>query len=351
MAPKFKGNSDDWLDDQSSRRSGKGTVISKKKKADALDSSEANATVAEVFPRQCRVRLDETGEEILCGYRRASVLGHAAGHAEEGERDRSPVAVGDRVQIERSSPDSGTVKGICARRNLLARPAPGRDRTQKKVRQVIAANVDVLVIVASVGEPEFSPGLVDRFLIAAESAGIHPVICVSKLDLLNGSERPWEMYADLGYEVFPCCAKKGQGTVQLQERLEGLTAVFCGHSGVGKTSLLRVLLGTELGKVGAVSEATGKGRHTTSSAVLLEQKKFSAKTAWIDTPGVREFGLMNLEPETLPEFFPEFKELVCSTQGCLHYDQPGAEPGCLAHSLPRYPSYCRILESLLAGEN
>jgi len=351
MTPKFRGGSDDWLDDESSRRGGKGTGVRKKQKADALDPLQANATVAEVYPRQCRVRLDKSGEEILCGYRRAAVLGHAAGHAEEGERDRSPVAVGDRVQVERSSPDAGTINGVCERRNLLARPAPGRDRSEKKVRQVIAANTDVLVIVASVAEPEFSPGLVDRFIIAAESAGIHPVICVSKLDLVPGQEQPWKIYSELGYEVFLCCAKRNEGIAELRLRLNGLGAVFCGHSGVGKTSLLRALLGIEIGRVAEISEATGKGRHTTTSAVLLNTMRSSEsllpQTAWIDSPGIREFGLLHVLPESLAGFFPEFATLVCPTDGCLHTE----EPGCLARAFPRYSSYFRIMQSLLAGES
>ena len=119
--------------------------------------------------------------------------------------------------------------------------------------------------------------------------------------------------------------------------------VFCGHSGVGKTSLLNRLLGASNRKVGDVSEFTGKGKHTTTSAVLLEG---SEEGKWIDTPGVRAFGLVGLVPEELKNYFPEFSDLPCSEHGCSHI----GEPDCQAATTPRYANYRRIFESLQAGE-
>jgi ribosome biogenesis GTPase / thiamine phosphate phosphatase len=124
----------------------------------------------------------------------------------------------------------------------------------------------------------------------------------------------------------------------LQERIAGKLSVFCGHSGVGKTSLLRVLLGREIGRIGELSQATGKGRHTTTGAVLLEGPGCRV----IDTPGIREFGVVGIEPEELRHYFPEFRELGCAVTDCLHED----EPGCVAQELPRYSSYRRVLTSL-----
>jgi len=344
MAPKFRGDGDDWLDDdsnQSKRRA-------KPKKAQearsvALPPEEATATVSEVFPNLCKVRMDDDGSEILCSYRRANVISKS----KMDWRERSPVAVGDRVRAIKSSPDSGVVDGICARKNSLSRPAPGREG--KTFLHVIAANVDGLVIVAAAHEPEFSPGLVDRYLVAAEAAGIETRICVTKTDLLKPSDskpwpKPWDVYREIGYPVHEVSVRSAGGIAELKEHLLGRTIVFCGHSGVGKTSLLRVLLASDVGKVGQVSEATGKGRHTTTGAVLLGGP---GSSRWIDTPGVREFGLVDVTPETLASWFKEFRDLRCTKEGCHHIDQAG----CDAVGLPRYASYRRIWLSLTEGEH
>jgi ribosome biogenesis GTPase len=117
--------------------------------------------------------------------------------------------------------------------------------------------------------------------------------------------------------------------------------VFCGHSGVGKSSLLTALLGHELRKAGEVSSVTGKGKHTTSSALLIPHEG----SEWIDTPGVREFGLIGINPGDLRNYYVEFLNVACSERGCLHRE----EEDCEARSLPRYLSYRRILESLIEG--
>lgn len=345
MAPKFRGGSDDWLDDEDSRSS----QSLKRKPATGdralpLPPEQANATVSEVFPNQCRVRMDEDTSELLCGYRRATVFRH-----DDDARERSPVAVGDRVRVARTSPGDGVVEGLCRRTSFLSRPAPGRDRNPAgRMQHVIAANVEELVIVASAGEPEFNPGLVDRYLTAAAAAGIHPILCLNKIDreAAGGGElgsRPTHLYRNLGYETVEVSAKALQGTAELRLRLLGRSVVFCGQSGVGKTSLLRALLGEQVGRVGEVSVATGKGRHTTTGAILL---RGPGDSRWIDTPGIREFGLSRIEATRLAGYFPELRELRCRIESCLHRD----EGGCLARDLPRYASYRRILESLLAGE-
>jgi ribosome biogenesis GTPase len=262
------------------------------------------------------------------------------GQADVEIRERTPVAVGDRVEASRVSPDSGVVEGVCERKNRLMRPAPGRDAQQ----HVLAANVDVVAIVVALRNPEFSPGLIDRFLVGAQAAGAHPILCVTKMDLLEaGAARPWAVYADLGFEVHEISSRTHAGIDALRKVFIDKSVVFCGRSGAGKTSLLRDLLGADIGRVGEVSESTGKGKHTTTSAVLLGGP---GRSQWIDTPGVREFGLADVEAEQLKEFFPELRSLGCEQSGCEH----GGEPGCKAAGLPRYASYLRILESLKNGE-
>ena len=208
----------------------------------------------------------------------------------------------------------------------------------------MAANVDQVVIVTSAGEPTFSSGMVDRYLIAAEFAGIEPLLCLNKIDLLGSSPNPTKLYRDIGYRIFETSSKKKLGTEELSKAILGKTVVFCGQSGVGKTSLLRLLLLSDIGKVGEMSLSTGKGKHTTTAAVLFTGP---ASSHWADTPGVREFGLREIAPEKLKDLFPEMRALKCAVESCLHEE----EEGCVARELPRYASYRRIVTSLRSGEN
>ncbi len=347
--------SDAWMDDQESARfharshhRKTAASTSRSKGATPLAPEDANATVIEVFPQLCRVRLDEDGTERLCSYRRAQVYEHGLGG--EGTRERSPVAVGDRVKASASNPQSGVVEGVALRQNQLVRPAPGRERSENSGVQpvhVVAANIDDLVIVASTLNPDFSPGLIDRFLVAAQMGGIRPVLCVSKIDLLpDATTKPWEIYRSLGIPIFEISSKSGTGVGVLRTALTGRKVVFCGHSGVGKTSLLRQLTESEIGRVGEVSEVTGKGRHTTTSAVLLHGP---GNSLWIDTPGMRAFGLLGVKPETLQQYFPELEAAPCAEKPCSHGPETES-PGCAARGLPRYESFSRIRQSLLDGE-
>ena len=342
MAPKYRGGDDEFLDDQkyTNRKSHK--PKRPPNKAETLATEEANATVAEVFPNQCKIRWDSDHVEMLAVYRRSTVLKRG-----ETVRERAPVAVGDRVKAERVG-DTAIIAGVCERKNRLLRPAPDRKET---VVHVIVANIDRLAIVASAINPDFSPGLVDRILVAASAQGIEPVLVVNKIDLWReqgaGRAEPWQIYRDLGYPVHELSAKAGTGTEALSRELEGRSVAFCGHSGVGKTSLLSRLIGTSVGAEGEVSAFTGKGRHTTTSAVLLRGP--GQGTLWIDTPGVREFGLADVKHEELKMHFPELADprtLGCASEACSHRE----EEGCRARELPRYGSYRRILESLLSGE-
>jgi len=295
--------------------------------------SEANATVTEVFPKLCRVRMDDDGRILLCPYRRAQVYNREASEVEIQER--TPVAVGDRVVAKSFGSRDGVVEAVASRQNQLMRLSPGREGLQV---HVLASNVDLLVIVAAARNPDFSPGLIDRFLVGAQIAGIETVICVNKMDLREGDEAPWAIYEKIGVTVIPTSAKGEPGLGAIRDKVHGKLAVFCGHSGVGKTSILRGLLGREVGRIGEISESTGKGKHTTTGAVFLE----GADLRVIDTPGIREFGLVGIEVEELRLYFPDFKDVGCPSNECLHED----EEGCRARELPRYSSYRRILTSL-----
>ncbi len=342
MTPKFRGDDNDWLDDENERGGGKGQVGAgaKKRTIEArnleLPWEEANATISEVYPKLCQVRFDEGGERILCAYRRAAVVSKGT----EGLRERSPVAVGDRVRAHKTSPDAGVIDGVCARKSFFMRPAPGKEVGEAKIVHVLAANVEVLLLVASAHRPDFPPGLVDRYSIAAQRGGVELWLGVSKCDLVEeGEERPWKLYRDLGFPVFELNSKSGGGVDPLRKALTGRSVLFSGQSGVGKTSLLSALLGHSAGRVGEVNAFTGKGKHTTTSSILIEGPENSR---WFDTPGVREIGLVGIEAADVREFFAEFVKLPCHNRGCRH----GVEAECDARGMPRHESYLRIVESL-----
>ena len=283
--------------------------------------------VSEVFPRFCNVILDTESDKsdpkkLLCTYRRAQILVRDPEWLE-----RSPVAPGDIVQVQVLGSKDGVIEELLPRRNAIQRKAPGKEG---KVLHTIATNIDFVVVVTSLHDPDFSPGLVDRFLIAAQKAQIIPLIVINKTDLKKTAEdRPWKLYEDLGFQCFPISTHKNEGIGRLEAVLSGKTAVFCGHSGVGKTSLLRTLFGEVFGKIGDVNKVTRKGKHTTTVSTLLQAKN---RTRFIDTPGIIEFGLFKIDPKELIEFFPEIHEL-----------QLKREP---FQGLPRYDSYMRIKAAL-----
>jgi ribosome biogenesis GTPase len=344
MSPKFSGGSDAWLDDEgrhSAPQPGRRKKKAAHEKTVEFPLDQANATVIEVYPNQCRVILDGSVKTLLCPYRRNGV------RKQIDIRERTFVAVGDRVVISETGKDagqeSGIVEGVCHRSNMLCRPAPGRD--EGGLRHVIGANMDRVVIVVSATNPEFSPGLVDRFLVAIQSAGIDPVLCITKIDLVESSyESPWSVYSRIGFAVFEVSNKTGFGVDALREKIEGQKVLFCGQSGVGKTSLLRMLLGVEIGKVSDVSLVTGKGKHTTTSTVLLNGPKGAQ---WLDSPGMSEFGLVDVKPEELASYYPEFIGLDCYQIGCHHV----GEEACKAENHQRHTGYVRIFQSLKAGRH
>ncbi|MBI3549677.1 MAG: ribosome small subunit-dependent GTPase A [Elusimicrobia bacterium] len=243
-------------------------------RAIVLGPDEGNATVVELFPNQSAVRLDGQADAVLCGYRMATLASRGPG------RERSPVCVGDRVKVE-----AGVVVHRCERRNSLVRTAPN---ARNPILHVIVANIELLVVVAAARDPEFSPGIVDRFMGAARAQSIPVALCVNKADLLApGAARPWNSYASTGVTVLECSARIGDGVQALEALVRGKTVAFCGNSGVGKTSLLRRLLRDDTaGRVGAVNARSGMGRHTTTGAVLIPGP---AGSTWIDTPGIMNF--------------------------------------------------------------
>ncbi|MDA8018670.1 MAG: ribosome small subunit-dependent GTPase A [Thermoanaerobaculia bacterium] len=276
---------------------------------------------------------------------------------------QSSIAVGDRVlwapvatahDASDSSSDDLRVVEVLPRRTFLGRPDPLNPRLQR----VVAANVDIVVQVASVVRPPLRPALVDRYLIAIQQGHAEPVLCVNKADLLDDSDDPETSrakaelqladYRALDLPLVWTSVKSGTGLDELRGLLEGKTAAFVGHSGVGKSSLINALAPEVDAATGAVSQSYGTGRHTTTRSDLYDLGDFRL----IDTPGIREMGLWNLDPIALRDYFPEFEDAArsCRFRDCSHLHEPdcvvrrGVEDGDISRR--RYETYLRILESL-----
>jgi ribosome biogenesis GTPase len=263
-------------------------------------------------------------------------------------RQKSALAVGDRVRV---SDESGIwrLQSILPRRTVLARPDP----LQKHVQRLIAANVDVVVHVVSVKAPPLRPRLIDRYLIAIQRGGAQPVICVNKIDLLDAEDRELELerlepYRDLGVPVIACSVESGEGLDLLRNELTGKMAALVGHSGVGKSSILNAL-DTRLRLATNTLHKRGTGRHTTTASTLYD---FGGGTYVIDTPGIREFGLWDLDREALRDYFPEFGEAaeLCRFTNCTHVHEPDCEVKDRVEreelNEARYETYVRLWEDL-----
>jgi ribosome biogenesis GTPase / thiamine phosphate phosphatase len=226
--------------------------------------------------------------------------------------ERNIVAAGDRVWIRPSLGDEGFIERVEPRHGPLTRASRGREH-------VLVANVDQVVIVMALVEPDLKPHLIDRYLVSAEQGGIAPLICLNKADLVDHAAcQPLiGLYSQLGIPTLLTSAATGLGVERLRQWLVGRETVFAGQSGVGKSSLLNAIQ-PDLGlRVREVSETTQKGRHTTTTAELI-RLDFGG---WVvDTPGIRQFALWDVLPEELEGFFPEFRPYVplCAYPDCTH---------------------------------
>lgn len=259
----------------------------------------------------------------------------------------TPVAVGDDVLFTVISDNEGVIDSVLPRRSVLSRPAIGREKNE----HVLAANIDCLIIVASIKSPVLKTGLIDRFLIAAGIGGLQPVIVINKVDLEldDEAQEAIKIYQSLDYPLFLTSAADGTGLDQLRQFLKDHRSILSGHSGVGKSSLLNELLpGTNL-RTSSVSHATGKGRHATSHIQLFHLPDGGFI---VDTPGIKMLGLWKLERDTLADYYPEIQRYLgqCRFTGCSHISEPDCavkEAVTAGHiSSMRYKHYKQIYDSL-----
>lgn len=261
------------------------------------------------------------------------------------EDDATLLAPGDEVLVEWEDEDA-IVRGVAPRRTRLCRPGGEHARIAE---QVLAANVDVLILVTAAAEPPFRPGLVDRYLIAAEVGGVEPILCVNKMDLVDAPPPELDLYRDLGVHIVLTSCENNTGLDDLRDTLRGKLSVLSGHSGVGKSTLLNRLDPNLRIKTNTTSESTGKGRHTTTGARLYE---LGDDIRIIDTPGIRALGLWSISPEEVAYYFPEIADASegCKFRDCTHIHEPqcGVRAAVESGDVPalRFDSYLRIRASL-----
>ncbi len=286
------------------------------------------------------VRLDD-GNTVNCKMRGVFRL--------KGLRCTNPVAVGDIVQVEDKGGDAPVVGAIEPRKNYIIR----RASNLSKEFQIIAANLDQAVLVATLINPETSTTFIDRFLATAEAYQVPAVLAFNKVDLLTTDDLRQQvedlkaLYERIGYPVVTMSAATGEGTDRLRELLQDKMSLLSGNSGVGKSSIINLLVPEAHVKVGDVSHTHHKGMHTTTFSELLD---LPGGGAIIDTPGVKAFGTIDFERAEVAHYFPEIFKISydCRFNNCTHTHEPGCavlaavEQGDIAHS--RFVSYLSILD-------
>lgn len=248
-------------------------------------------------------------------------------------RYKNLVAVGDFVLIEPLEHQEGFIYYVEPRKSTLSRA----DTISRKKEQLLAANIDQVLITASVVSPPLKPFLVDRYIIATDKGNMKPVIVVNKVDLLNGQERELleqfiQAHKQTGIPIVTVSVETGEGIEDLKAVMKDKASVFSGQSGVGKSSLINATTGLKL-KVGDIVDRTRKGAHTTTHATLIPLEC----GGWvIDTPGIKSFGMWDLDQEELPFYFEEFLPYLpkCRFPNCSHLHEPG----------------CAVIEAVEKGE-
>lgn len=354
--PPLPGSSPDWVEEESEqipKHSGHGRRRSAGLRHEVDRLQRLTGPVEREAPRRrtlviavsrgaCTVDLD--GAAVVCAL-----------HPRLAGLQRSEIATGDEVEIELRPGANPLAVAVVPRRSVLSRPDPHA----REVERVVVANIDVVVVVASLRRPPLRAGLVDRYLVAVARGGATPLLAVNKVDLAD-ADRATDPelavladYAALELPVVLCSAETGEGIAELRSRLAGKTCAFVGHSGVGKSSLLNAIDPSLALAIGEVSAGRPIGRHTTRQATL---HRLAGGTRVIDTPGIRELGLWRVAPRELATFFPELAAVAtgCRYADCTHSHEPSCavRDAVAAGEIPagRFAVYSRILASLAADE-
>ena len=270
----------------------------------------------------------------------------------DGIRSTNPIAVGDEVafEMEDEAENRVMIHELFPRRNYVNRVSPAN----RRLHHIIASNLDQSLLVATLRDPRTSVGFIDRFLVTCEAFHIPAVIVFNKadiydeVDMLLFKERK-QMYEAIGYTVLLTSVKQFESLGTLKELLKDKATLISGHSGVGKSSLINEILEDANIRTSEVSNWSGKGMHTTTFSEMYD---LPAGGRLIDTPGMREFDIADIEKTELSHYFPEMRTLLneCQFNNCMHFN----EPGCAIKNAvvegkiheERYVSYCSILDSI-----
>lgn len=269
----------------------------------------------------------------------------------KGIKSTNPIAVGDIVDYEleeTSDTVTGTINNIHERKNYIVRKSVNLSHQM----HIIASNIDTVFLLVTINNPPTTPNFIDRFLVTAEAYGIETVLVFNKIDTFDEATLDEQLYLqhiyeNIGYKCLRVSAKDGTGIVKLKAMMIGKVSMFSGHSGVGKSTLVNALEPSLQLKTKTISEASKQGQHTTTFAEMYDLS-FDARI--IDTPGIKGFGIVDMEKEEISGYFPEFFKLKdqCKFNNCLHKDEPhcaikaALEKDEIAWS--RYNSYLKILE-------
>lgn len=268
----------------------------------------------------------------------------------DGLKTTNPVAVGDIVDVDEAEDNEGNrvITKIHERQNYIVR----KSTNLSKQMQILAANIDRAYLLVTIHSPVTHLAFIDRFLVSAESFRIPTTILINKADLLSEEDNEYAdaliyLYESIGYPCFKISAENNQNIEFLKEEINGKQVMISGHSGVGKSTLVNAIDPDLNLKTGEISKAHAQGQHTTTFA---EMHQLASGGYIIDTPGIRAFGIVDLEKEHIAHYFPEMRELLgeCRFHNCKHLNEPqcavkeAVENGSISES--RYQTYLQLME-------
>lgn len=289
---------------------------------------------------------DDTGNDIICVAKGNLRL--------KGIRSTSPIVVGDRVFIDPNPDGTAFITDIAERKNYIVRKASNLS----KHAHILAANIDLAFLCITVRYPETTTVFIDRFLTTAEAYSVPVCLIFNKIDLYGEEDHEYlnaliHLYTTVGYHCLKTSTATGEGRDQLETLAQGKTVLLAGHSGVGKSSIVNLLLGDEAQKVSEISDYHHKGMHTTTFSEMMELKNGGFL---IDTPGIKGFGTIDMSRAEVSHYFPEIFRISkkCKYNNCLHLNEPGCAvlEAVESHHISesRYHSYLNILEDIEEGK-